>query len=233
MSANFDKDGFELVAAVLSEVEVFTIAAAITKLPAATADARGRDGAYGLRNLLRDCADVRALACSEKLLALLADYLGRRAFPVRALFFDKTPAANWRVPWHQDVTIAVAERVAVPGFGPWSVKDGVVHVQPPRQVLENMVALRLHLDDCGAENGPLRVVPGSHRDGKLSAAEVVVARERSEPVTCEARRGDVLLLRPLLLHTSSPARQPGHRRVLHLEYAATELPGGLRWFETL
>ena len=233
MAANFNRDGFALAAAVLSEAEVSALTAAVAKLTAATADTRGRDGAYGLRNLLQDCAEVRALARSEKLLALLADYLARGAFPVRALFFDKTPAANWRVPWHQDVTIAVAERVAVPGFGPWSVKDGVVHVQPPRQVLENMVALRLHLDDCGADNGPLRVVPGSHREGKLSAAEIVVAGERREPETCEARRRDVLLLRPLLLHSSSPARRPGHRRVLHLEYAATELPGGLRWFESL
>ena len=233
MAADFNRDGFALVAAVQSEAEVSALAAAIAQLTTATADARERDGAYGLRNLLRDCAEVRALARSEKLGALLTEHLGRDAFPVRALFFDKTPAANWRVPWHQDLTIAVAERIEIPGFGPWSVKDGVVHVQPPRQILENMIALRLHLDDCGADNGPLRVVPGSHRDGKLSAAEIVEARERCEPVTCEARRGAVLLLRPLLLHSSSPARRPGHRRVLHLEYAATELPGGLRWFETL
>ena len=233
MAAEFNRDGFALAAAVLSEAEVSALTAAIAQLTAATADARGRDGTYGLRNLLRDCAAVRALARSEKLGALLGEYLGRGAFPVRVLFFDKTPAANWRVPWHQDLTIAVAERIEVPGFGPWSVKDGVVHVQPPRQILENMIALRLHLDDCGADNGPLRVVSGSHRDGKLSAAEIVGARERREPVTCEARCGDVLLLRPLLLHSSSPARRPGHRRVLHLEYAATELPGGLRWFESL
>lgn len=233
MAANFNRDGFALAASMLSEAEVIALAAAIARLTAATTDARGRDGAYGLRNLLRDCATVRALARSEKLGALVAEHLARDAFPVRALFFDKTPAANWRVPWHQDVTIAVAERIAVPGFGPWSVKAGVVHVQPPRQILESMIALRLHLDDCDADNGPLRVVPGSHRNGKLSAAEIVVAREHCEPVTCEARRGDVLCLRPLLLHSSSPARQPGHRRVLHLEYAAAELPGGLRWFETI
>ena len=233
MSANFHRDGFELVAAVLSDAQVSALTAAIAKLATASGEDRGRKGAYGLRNLLRDCADVRAVARSGKLLELLEVYLGRGAFPVRALFFDKTRAANWRVPWHQDVTIAVGERIEVPGYGPWSVKDGVVHVQPPRQVLESMIALRLHLDDCGADNGPLRVVPGSHRDGKLSAAEIVLARERREPVICEARPGDVLLLRPLLLHNSSPARQPGHRRVLHLEYAATELPGGLRWFETV
>ena len=233
MAGNINRDGFALTAAVLSDAEVSALTAAIAKLTAATADPRGRDGAYGLRNLLRDCAAVRDLAHSEKLSALIAEHLGRGAFPVRALFFDKTPAANWRVPWHQDVTIAVAERTEVSDFGPWSVKDGGVHVQPPRQILESMIALRLHLDDCGADNGPLRVVPGSHRDGKLNAAEIVLARECREPVTCEARRGDVLLLRPLLLHSSSPARRPGHRRVLHLEYAATELPGSLRWFESL
>ena len=233
MSASFEAAGFARVAAVLNEAETTALAAALATLPTGDTSARERDGAYGVRNLLRASTAVREVARCEKIFQLAEQVLGGGAFAVRAVFFDKTPAANWRVPWHQDLTIAVAERIEVPGFGPWSVKAGIVHVQPPRDVLENMIALRLHLDDCGADNGALQVIPGSHRGGKLRAAEIVAVRERTAAGTCEASRGDALLLRPLLLHASSPARLPGHRRVLHLEYAATKLPAGLRWFDSL
>jgi phytanoyl-CoA dioxygenase PhyH len=157
--------------------------------------------------------------------------LGPSAFPVRVLYFDKTAEANWRVAWHQDVTIAVRERVQAPGFGPWSVKAGSQHVQPPVSILERMVAVRLHLDDCGGSNGPLRVIPGSHKSGRLSASDIAAIRARDSEHSCVARRGDVIVLRPLLLHASSPATEPGHRRVLHIEFACEPLPGGLEWFE--
>ncbi|QJE74121.1 phytanoyl-CoA dioxygenase family protein [Aerophototrophica crusticola] len=148
---------------------------------------------------------------------------------MRATLFDKTPAANWKVAWHQDLAIAVAGRADVAGFGPWSVKDSIPHALAPTEVLERMVALRLHLDDCGPANGALRVVPGSHRLGRLDAAGAVAAAKASGNVACAAAAGDVLLMRPLLLHASPPAEAPGHRRVLHLDYAAGGLPGGLRW----
>jgi ectoine hydroxylase-related dioxygenase (phytanoyl-CoA dioxygenase family) len=147
------------------------------------------------------------------------------------LLFDKAPAANWKVPWHQDTAIAVAERVEVPGFVGWSVKDGVTHVHPPVEILERMVALRIHLDDCGPDNGPLRVLPGSHRHGKLDEAQIEHWRQTTAEVRCCAMQGDVLVMRPLLLHASSPAKAPSHRRVIHLEYACGALPNGMRWFE--
>jgi ectoine hydroxylase-related dioxygenase (phytanoyl-CoA dioxygenase family) len=162
-------------------------------------------------------------------LALARAAIGHGARPVRALLFDKRVDANWRVTWHQDVSIAVREQVDLPGFGPWSEKDGVVHVQPPAEILEGMIALRLHLDPCGAENGPVRVLPGSHRAGKLRESEYEGWRARVAEVPCLADRGDVLLMRPLLLHASAPASAPDHRRVLHVEYAAGPLPDPLHW----
>ena len=155
--------------------------------------------------------------------------LGSACFPVRAIYFDKTQGANWKVPWHQDLTIAVKERREAPGFGPWSRKDGVDHVQPPMALLERMVAVRWHLDDCGAGNGPLRVLPGSHRQGRLTAAAIQAWSAREESVTCIVERGGLLVMRPLLLHASSPATVPCHRRVVHIEYAAEPLPSGLEW----
>jgi ectoine hydroxylase-related dioxygenase (phytanoyl-CoA dioxygenase family) len=145
-------------------------------------------------------------------------------------FFDKTPESNWRVPWHQDLAIAVAERIETPGFTGWSVKDGVTHAHPPQRILENMVTVRLHLDDCNLNNGALKVISNSHLEGKLNAARIAQLTQ-NKIITCEIPKGGALLMRPLLLHSSSPAKNPLHRRVLHIEYAASELPNGLRWFE--
>ena len=184
----------------------------------------------GVRNILRDGAAVGALSRSETILGLVHAHLPA-AFPVRGILFDKNLRANWRVPWHQDLTIAVQEKLPTPGFGPWSVKAGVPHVQPPVAVLERMLAIRLHLDDCTADNGALRVIPGSHRCGELTSEQIVELQKARSAVVCEVPRGGALLMRPLLLHASSPASQPEHRRVLHIEYAGESLPNGLTWFE--
>lgn len=168
------------------------------------------------------------LATSDALRGLAGGILRAEAFVARSILFDKCPEANWDVPWHQDTTIAVAERAEAPGFGPWSVKDGVPHVRPPAAVLERMVTLRLHLDPCGAENGPLLVVPGSHRSGVLSAIPEFAELEATK-AACMAPAGGAVVMRPLILHASRKATAVGHRRVLHLEFAAGELPAPLRW----
>jgi ectoine hydroxylase-related dioxygenase (phytanoyl-CoA dioxygenase family) len=160
--------------------------------------------------------------------------LGLGASAVRGILFDKTPGATWKVVWHQDLTVAVRERREVEGFGPWSEKDGVPHVQPPTALLARMVAVRVHLDDCTTTNGPVRVIPGSHRTGRLSASDVDRWRATAPEVVCTVPRGGVLAFHSLLLHASSPALEPAHRRVIHVEYAGAgwaELPGGLAWHE--
>ncbi len=136
----------------------------------------------------------------------------------RSILFDKTAESNWKVGWHQDVTLACEQRFERPGWTNWTVKDGVPHVQPPLEVLEQMLTLRLHLDPCGADNGPLRALPGSHQLGRLSPAEIqrLVAAETAVDCLCEA--GQLLRMRPLLVHSSGSATRPGRRRVVHLEF---------------
>jgi ectoine hydroxylase-related dioxygenase (phytanoyl-CoA dioxygenase family) len=221
------RDGFVVVPGVLC---VAAIAALVEALAAASdgSSIHSGGGAYAVRNLL-DMPAVRALAGAAAVRALVAPVLGAGCFAVRGILFDKTPAANWRVPWHQDITIAVRARQEVPGYSPWSRKAGVVHVQAPAAVLAHMLTVRLHLDACEATNGPLLVLPGSHRAGFLSRDAIRRWRETTEPITCAVPRGGALLMRPLLLHASGPATRPGHRRVVHLEFAADPLPGGLEW----
>jgi ectoine hydroxylase-related dioxygenase (phytanoyl-CoA dioxygenase family) len=186
---------------------------------------------YADRGLLR-LPSIISLARSANLRQLVEPVLGCQCFAVRALLFDKTPEANWKVTWHQDRTIAVRERKEVPGFGPWTDKDGIPHVQPPAEILDTMLAVRVHLDDCSEANGALKVLPGSHTFGKVPDAHLNVI-DRNGQLLCIAHPGDVLLMRPLLMHASSASLEPQHRRVIHLEYSATELPGGLEWADRI
>lgn len=185
---------------------------------------------HAQRNLL-ELPVVRELAVSEPVKQLIVTVLGKECFAVRGILFNKTPDSNWKVVWHQDRTIAVRERKDVAQFGPWSNKAGVPHVQPPASVMAGMLAVRLHLDESHADNGPLRVIPGSHQAGCLSAEEVATCRERGPSVICAVPKGGAILMRPLLVHASSSCSKPERRRVIHLEFAADSLPNGLQWHD--
>jgi hypothetical protein len=161
--------------------------------------------------------------------AIAGSALGVKAKPVRALLFDKTPHSNWKVGWHQDRTIAVRGRVAVEGYGPWATKDGVQHVEPPFDLLADMVTLRLHLDDVGAGNSPLLIAPGSHRFGRIAQRDVRSVVEKCGTCSCLADAGDVWLYATPIVHASDAAASPARRRVLQIDYCARELPGGLEW----
>lgn len=184
----------------------------------------------GARGLL-GCPEVAALARSERLLNLVRPHLPAEPLPVRTIYFDKSAESNWGVPWHQDLTIALRARVEIPGFGPWSTKEGIPHVQPPVELLAQMLTIRLHLDDADETNGALRVLPGSHRAGRLGQDQIQEWRARQPDFLCTGAAGDALLMRPLLLHASSRSTSPQHRRVLHIEYAGFALPDGLEWPE--
>jgi hypothetical protein len=184
----------------------------------------------GRRGLLSVSA-VAAFARSECLLRLVRPHVQSKPIPVRAIYFDKSPEGNWLVPWHQDLTLAVRRRAEISGFGPWSVKNGVPHVQPPVELLEQMLTVRIHLDDADETNGALRVLPGSHRLGRLSAERIQELRPKEAEHLCTACACDALLMRPLLLHASSRSTSDRHRRVLHIEYAAFSLPDELQWHE--
>jgi ectoine hydroxylase-related dioxygenase (phytanoyl-CoA dioxygenase family) len=225
---NFERDGFQTIESFIHPNACDSLSGELTRLfEEQQKSVKNKIG--GLRNLLQNPC-VLQFAKQPKLISILEEAAASSVFPVRATFFDKTAASNWRVPWHQDLTITVADQIETEGFGPWSVKDDVIHVQPPAQILENMVTVRLHLDDCLADNGALKVIPSSHTLGKLVSPQITGIVKKQNAVTCELSKGGLLLMRPLLLHSSSPAQNPAHRRVLHIEYSATELPGNLRWF---
>jgi hypothetical protein len=148
---------------------------------------------------------------------------------VQCTYFEKSASRNWLVPIHQDLSIPVARRVDEPSLRGWSEKEGALFVQAPAELLAQLVAVRLHLDACGADDGPVRVLPGSHRLGLIDPQAAVLMRSTGAEVTCEAEPGDALVMRPLLLHASSKATGRSRRRVLHFVFGPRVLTHGLAW----
>ena len=219
----FERDGYVTLPSVVENPRLAQLRSEADRLLADSAE-RG-----GARNALRRSTILRVWAEEGSLLPAAAALVGPAAQLTKLTVFDKAAGANWKVPWHQDLTISLAARREVPGFGPWSIKDGVPHVQPPAALLRQAVALRVHLDATPADNGALRVLVGSHTLGKIPAEEVPQLRDRFREMVCEVGEGGAMFMSPLLLHASSPARVASRRRVLHYEFSAYELPAGLEW----
>ena len=215
----FQRDGALHFSGVLSEGDAVSLAERLEPQIAGRAGAR-----------LRVEPDVAALlAVGGAVGRVAAGLIGADASPVRAVLFDKSPEANWIVAWHQDRTIPVRERHETPGFGPWSTKDGVLHVAPPIGVLEGMVTLRLHLDPVDADNAPLVVAIGSHRFGYVAANLAADRAAESASLVCQAEVGDVWAYSTPILHMSARSIGERRRRVLQIDYAAARLREPLKW----
>ncbi len=213
------RDGAQHFPAALSPDHLHQLEQALASIPADRPGTR----------LTGISALAEALSAGSPVGRIAADRLGPAASPVRALLFNKTAHQNWSLGWHQDRTIAVAERIDTPGFANWTVKSGIQHVEPPFDLLERMLTLRVHLDPVGPTNAPLLVAPGSHRLGRIAEGEAAGVVDRLGVQVCLAERGDVWLYATAILHASEAATIPGSRRVLQVDYSADRLPGGLAW----
>jgi len=213
LQARISSEGFAVIPGVFPNGEISELLAVLERsgLPRSRAGMR-----HAMRNL-----NVAALARDSRLVELAQEVLGSGAIPFRATLFDKSPTSNWLVVWHQDTALPLRERREVPGWGPWSIKDGVNYAHAPASALEQILALRLHLDDSVAENGPLRVLSGTHTRGVLSDDDLHQLSTRIKPIDCLALRGGILAMRPLVVHASSKSQSNAPRRVLHIEYAAS------------
>ncbi len=175
----------------------------------------------GIRHAL-SLSPVMAVAREPQMIELAREILGSEAFPFRATLFDKSPAANWLVVWHQDTALPLRQRIELPGWGPWSVKEGIDYAHAPSAALSQVLALRVSCDDSTLSNGPLRVLPATHTLGVLSDDTLHNLSTRVAPVDCVVPRGGIVAMRPLVVHASSKSQTEIPRRVLHIEYAASE-----------
>lgn len=182
----------------------------------------------GSRHLMSQ-PDVKTLASDPRMLKLARMALGADAIPFRATLFEKSGRANWLVVWHQDTALPLHSEFDLTGWGPWSRKAGVAYCHAPSWALRRIVALRVHLDASTADTGPLRVLSGTHAAGVMNDDDIFALARSLAPVDCVLGRGGVLGMYPLLVHSSSKARSPEPRRVLHIEYAdSLELAPGIR-----
>ncbi len=229
--AEFDHNGFAVIPDVFDAATVGELSQRVDTARQSnnSENVANRSGTYALRNLTDVVPEVAAVVSHRAVVDLVNRVVGSDAFMVRSTLFDKTPGANWGVPWHQDLSIAVAERHEVDGFSAWTRKAGVPCVQPPLNMMRRVLALRLHLDDCSAANGALKVLPGTHRLDKFDNNAVERQQGQTEEFICEVPAGGVVLMRPLLLHASSPMEVETSRRVIHFEFANFELPEPLQW----
>src|SRR5882724_7866233 len=210
-----DQNGFAIVRNVLSSQDIARILDDLQ-------DATLRRSRAGVRHAF-DSAGIARFSRNSQLLQIAQEILGDSAFPFRATLFDKSSAANWLVVWHQDTALPIQERHETPGWGPWSVKEGVIYAHAPAEALSQVLALRVHLDDSTSDNGPLRVLPATHKFGVLNDDAMHLLAEQVPPVDCLVPRGGVLAMRPLLVHASSKSQVAARRRVLHIEYAASTI----------
>jgi len=209
----FKEHGFTIIFAVLDDRD-------ISKLEQAFECAGVARSKAGVRHALKHSA-IAEVAHDERLLEIARRVLGAGAVPFRATLFDKSPKSNWLVVWHQDTALPLCERHERPDWGPWSVKDGVIYAHAPESALAQVLALRIHLDDSIADNGPLRVLPGTHKMGVLSDHQIHDLAEQVISIDCLVPRGGILAMRHLIVHASSKSRSEMPRRVLHVEYAAS------------
>lgn len=171
----------------------------------------------GYRHLMADPA-VRSLASDPRLTELVDNISGKRLIPFKATLFNKAGKANWLVAWHQDTTLPVVGPPSSNDWGIATIKDGITFCQAPARVLREIVALRIHIDDSGPDNGPLRLIAGSHKE-RLSDTEIDRVVTDGPQVTCTLGKGGVIAMRPLIVHASSKCTSDRPRRVLHIEYA--------------
>ncbi len=203
-----ERYGFAIIPNVLDDGTCNELIAILNEVGPTTGTLERSGVVYAMRDLLRRIPEAVALASRPSVRAIVERILGPEARVVRGLMLDKRLEANWGVPWHQDLTIAVAERSDCPGFRAWTLKAGIPHVQPPMGFLSQMLTLRIHLDDDSPTNGPLRVIPGSHRSGRLDVEASRRELERGTPVPCLIPRGAPLAMRTFLLRSSSAAEYP-------------------------
>jgi ectoine hydroxylase-related dioxygenase (phytanoyl-CoA dioxygenase family) len=212
LAAEYFRTGFAVIHKVLGATEISVLQEELSSAPL-------RRSRAGARHLLNN-QTVANLAEDPRLMEIARQILGVSARPFRATLFDKSPTSNWLVVWHQDTALPLRERREVPGWGPWSVKEGVIYAHAPAEALEEVLALRLHLDDSSDENGPLRVLPGTHTMGVLTDDAIESLAAEINSVDCLAPAGGVVAMRPLIVHASSKSVIEVPRRVLYIEYAA-------------
>jgi ectoine hydroxylase-related dioxygenase (phytanoyl-CoA dioxygenase family) len=225
----FDADGFLCIESIYNHEEVEELIGIINRADQSKSTFRKTKDLFAVRQFLKEVPEARAVIFNDKLIRLLTLMFGEGYFVSKSIYFDKPGQSNWFVAYHQDLTISVDKRALYDGFGPWTVKHNQFAVQPPVTILQDNFTVRIHLDETTVENGALKVLSGSHRQGIRRVEQINLDAEQQ--VTCDVNKGGVMLMRPLLFHASERTVNNSQRRVIHVEFSKSQLPEGLNWSE--
>lgn len=223
------EQGFAILNGIFSADEVQQILAAIEKADPSKDTFRKSGGLFAIRQFLKEIPEAAAPIFNENLKRVTGQLFGDGYFVVKSIYFDKPADANWFVSYHRDLTISVDKKTDLSGFGPWTVKQNQFAVQPPLEILNSIYTIRIHLDDTNEENGALKVIPGSHQ----TDLQIQEPADTKNEVSCAVEKGGIMIMRPLLLHSSSRTINNKKRRVIHIEFSNCELPAGLNWPERM
>lgn len=226
-----ESEGFAVIEHVYSEQEIKQIIHVIETLDSAASTFRKSKDLFAIRQFFKEAPAAYKLIFSSKLNNLINDLFGHGYFITKSIYFDKPEESNWFVAYHQDLTIAVDQRVEVEGYESWTIKRDQFAVQPPISLLQKNFTIRVHLDDTDEHNGALKVVAKSHKEGVYRPETVDWTKEKE--VSCSVGKGGIMIMKPLLLHASSRTTNNKQRRVVHIEFSNQELPEGLSWSERL
>lgn len=225
------ESGFAILNDVYTADEVQQMLSRIENADYSKENFRKSEGLFAIRQFLKEIPETAALIFNKNLQNVIRELFGSDYFVVKSIYFDKPEGSNWYVSYHQDLTISVDQKTELAGFGPWTKKHGQFAVQPPVDVLENVFTIRIHLDDTDEHNGALKVVPGSHQK-QIYRPETINWSKETE-VVCSVVKGGIMLMKPLLLHSSSRTVDNRKRRVIHIEFSNRELPLELQWSERM
>lgn len=223
------ENGFAIVDNIYSDTEVENIIDCIERTNSKEGFAESSRHLFAFRQAIKKIPSLKPLVFTEKLLSVLSTLFEEPYFLTKAIYFDKPSESNWFVAYHQDLSISVDEKAIVPNYANWTFKKGQHGVQPPLDILKNIVTVRIHLDDTTKENGALKVIPASHRKG-IYRPETIDWNEETEYI-CKVEKGGVMLMKPLTLHASGRTTNGKQRRVLHLEFSTKQLTQPLKWLE--
>ncbi|KAB2809985.1 phytanoyl-CoA dioxygenase family protein [Phaeocystidibacter luteus] len=223
--------GYQIIPSLYSESEVERIAESIDEFATDVHNQSRSSELFSVRSLLVQFPELQSLLFNQNLTRILESHFEGNYFLSKSIYFDKPSASNWFVAYHQDLSISVDRKTDVRGYSNWTQKHGLYGVQPPLQIVGKTLTVRIHLDDTNAENGALRVIQRSHKQGIVRVAQK--QWNPADEVICAVRRGGAMLMKPLTLHASSRTTNGRRRRVIHLEFCDEELEQPLRWMERI
>ena len=224
-------NGFSVMENIYSDEEIQNILTIIDQTDSSNETFRKTNDLFAIRQFLREIPTVIDLIFTENLKSVMKEIIGGDFFVVKSIYFDKPETSNWYVPYHQDLTISVDKKMEIKNFELWTTKQNQFAVQPPIEFLENITTIRIHLDDTDENNGALRVVPKSHLK-KIYRPETIDWNKEIETI-CRVKKGGIMLMKPLTLHSSKRTTNNKKRRVIHIEFSNRELPNELNWTERI